>query len=748
MSQNDPAGLAHAKNLIKENLETKDTFLDLGNCGLRDLSELPELWECQHLEGFSLGLIELLGSEENVILSSFPYWGENLIGEEGAKSISTNLTKLKHLYLCGNQIGDNGAILLSKNLLELNSLDLYHNSIGDKGVLAIAENLKYLTYLNLGANEIGDLGAKHISENLKNLLVLSLNDNSIKDDGTINIATNLKKLNTLDLGINGISDKGAISIAKNLNNLFFLDLGANNIGDNGVKHIAAQLKNLTCIKLDHNVIGDESIELIVRNLKKLIIVDFTENNTLKIRYEILNSIEGLRENFGVSYDIDKNIEINLIPNNTTKIILVGNSTAGKTSLAKYLIDEKFDEKHESTHGVKCWVWEPIINGQKYKVNIRDFGGQDYFHATQSIFFDLDSLFILLHTNESVHQDECTEDEQFHSSKFWLGNIEDILLDSKSNDKSKYVVWYIQNKTDHENYYQEWLDQSSIDSSIKVEQQYFISIKSTSLNVSNPPISWRHFLESLKEKIVALSATVITEWWAAIRDEALPQWRKEKLVLTRDEFSFKCKDFLTLHNIPYITSNESFAGVLDYLKNSGEVVWFKEKQGLNNYIFTGADSLTQYLFENILNKKAKRNRGIIKLTKDNRDIELYIKVLQEYGLIFEKNPFIYVAPQFLPDEPHMERFMSLLPLNYTIKITKYMPRYLITRTIIYFAGLDRKAHYWKNGIMFKLYDVNYLILFDTFEQTISIHSEDKINKFKINKQIFELILNKATFYNSR
>lgn len=179
-----------------------------------------------------------------------------------------------------------------------------------------------------------------------------------------------------------------------------------------------------------------------------------------------------------------------------------------------------------------------------------------------------------------------------------------------------------------------------------------------------------------------------------------------------------------------------------------MVWFKEKQGLNNYIFTGADSLTQYLFENILNKKAKRNRGIIKLTKDNRDIELYIKVLQEYGLIFEKNPFIYVAPQFLPDEPHMERFMSLLPLNYTIKITKYMPRYLITRTIIYFAGLDRKAHYWKNGIMFKLYDVNYLILFDTFEQTISIHSEDKINKFKINKQIFELILNKATFYNSR
>lgn len=32
MSKNDPHGLAHAKKLIKENLKTQATFLDLGNC--------------------------------------------------------------------------------------------------------------------------------------------------------------------------------------------------------------------------------------------------------------------------------------------------------------------------------------------------------------------------------------------------------------------------------------------------------------------------------------------------------------------------------------------------------------------------------------------------------------------------------------------------------------------------------------------------------------------------------------------
>ncbi len=48
MSKNDPQGLAHAKQLIAENFKTRATFLDLGNCGLSDISELTELWDCQH----------------------------------------------------------------------------------------------------------------------------------------------------------------------------------------------------------------------------------------------------------------------------------------------------------------------------------------------------------------------------------------------------------------------------------------------------------------------------------------------------------------------------------------------------------------------------------------------------------------------------------------------------------------------------------------------------------------------------
>ncbi|MCL1936911.1 MAG: hypothetical protein FWF52_00765 [Candidatus Azobacteroides sp.] len=42
--------LTQARKLIKECKDTQNPYLDLGNCGITDLEELPELFECTHLE--------------------------------------------------------------------------------------------------------------------------------------------------------------------------------------------------------------------------------------------------------------------------------------------------------------------------------------------------------------------------------------------------------------------------------------------------------------------------------------------------------------------------------------------------------------------------------------------------------------------------------------------------------------------------------------------------------------------------
>ena len=42
--------LNYARNIIKENLLTKNTELDLGNCSLTSLYEIEELFENTHIE--------------------------------------------------------------------------------------------------------------------------------------------------------------------------------------------------------------------------------------------------------------------------------------------------------------------------------------------------------------------------------------------------------------------------------------------------------------------------------------------------------------------------------------------------------------------------------------------------------------------------------------------------------------------------------------------------------------------------
>ncbi|MBT3210367.1 MAG: hypothetical protein HN704_15915 [Bacteroidetes bacterium] len=59
--QND---LSQAKKLIKNCKESQNPHLDLGRCGITDLNELPELFECTHLETLILSNFWDEGNEE------------------------------------------------------------------------------------------------------------------------------------------------------------------------------------------------------------------------------------------------------------------------------------------------------------------------------------------------------------------------------------------------------------------------------------------------------------------------------------------------------------------------------------------------------------------------------------------------------------------------------------------------------------------------------------------------------------
>ena len=101
-----------------------------------------------------------------------------------------------------------------------------------------------------------------------------------------------------------------------------------------------------------------------------------------------------------------------------KILLVGDSSVGKSSILSKYIDDIFEENRISTIGVEYKVKSLIINERKINLRIWDSSGQDKFRSiTQNFFRNADGILFIF---------DLTEKNSFEGVKQWL-------IDSESFD---------------------------------------------------------------------------------------------------------------------------------------------------------------------------------------------------------------------------------------------------------------------------------------------------------------------------
>lgn len=158
-----------ASQLIKKNLEERNPYLDLGNCGLSNLDDIPELFDCVHLE--------------TLVLSDG--WREYENGGWVRKE-SQNKGDANKLNTLSSKI---------KRLKNLNKLVCFPNEITD---YAFLKDLTQLTTLSLSFNQIMDIS---FLKNLTQLTTLELSENQITD---ITVLKDLKEMTNLDLSHNPI----------------------------------------------------------------------------------------------------------------------------------------------------------------------------------------------------------------------------------------------------------------------------------------------------------------------------------------------------------------------------------------------------------------------------------------------------------------------------------------------------------------------------------------------------------------
>ena len=132
------------------------------------------------------------------------------------------------------------------------------------------------------------------------------------------------------------------------------------------------------------------------------------------------------------------------PNIEYKVILIGNSAVGKTSLFKKLTTGEFSEKNISTIGMdkKSMSIEIEVNESnkivKKEVNVSlvDTAGEERFRAiTKNYYKGSDGIFLLY---------DITNKESFKNVESWIESIQDSL---GKDINSKYIIILIGNKVD-------------------------------------------------------------------------------------------------------------------------------------------------------------------------------------------------------------------------------------------------------------------------------------------------------------
>ncbi|EGG19023.1 Rab GTPase [Cavenderia fasciculata] len=119
-----------------------------------------------------------------------------------------------------------------------------------------------------------------------------------------------------------------------------------------------------------------------------------------------------------------------------KILLIGDSDVGKTSIVKRFSDDIFDEDLLCTIGVEYKVKTLKVDDKEVTFNIWDTAGQEKFRALISSYYRGAHGIILTY--------DVTKRETFKNLQYWLNEIETF------STRSNVVKLLVGNKIDKEN----------------------------------------------------------------------------------------------------------------------------------------------------------------------------------------------------------------------------------------------------------------------------------------------------------
>ena len=633
------------------------TALSLYDCKIIDVAPLANLTQ--------LTILDLSGNE---IVDVAPL---------------ANLTQLTELYLSYNQIIDVAPLA---NLTQLTRLDLRSNQIIDVAPLA---NLTQLEGLSLISNQISDVAPL---ANLVQLTELSLISNQIIDVAPL---AKLTQLNGLDLSGNQIIDVAPLA---NLTQLTVLDLDYNQIIDVAPLAKLTQLKRLDLRK---NRIQSLSSSLLQLSLDWLLHrkgggdLWLAGNPIQQPPREVIKSGRKAIEQYY------QRLEQGSRELREAKLILLGEPGAGKSSIVRRLLYNEFDPNSQTTLGTDIHRWKfKDAEGEEYRVNIWDFGGQDIQQSIHHLFLTAGALYLVV---LDARRDE--------SPLQWLQTINAFAAGA--------TVLIAVNQIDlnaHPNLNQQE-DRAAYPNIAAV---FYTSCK------HDQDHGLVQLISELKHRLAQLPSMgdVYPQQWYEIKERLEREQNRGRHYMSM----FSYRELCTEHGME-IAQGESdpAATFLQVLDNIGTVRWF-DKFEYFNYQVLDPSWLTIGLYHILINPEVKQRSGLVSrqqikgiLLYDipeqylkrgykyrERDVDFFVEAIQHYKFAFKvehsDGTTRYRIPKGFPQNPparlNTKDYESDDRCLYIIEFTSFAPAWLLHRLIVSLHRSIPEELYWFYGFVYR------------------------------------------------
>ncbi|UAB73490.1 TIR domain-containing protein [Vibrio sp. SCSIO 43132] len=332
--------------------------------------------------------------------------------------------------------------------------------------------------------------------------------------------------------------------------------------------------------------------------------------------------------------------------NSMKVMLLGNGRIGKTQLARRLRGKGFDSSIPSTHGIQI---DRYTNDNGTQINTWDFGGQDVYLSTHSLFIDRRALYLVLWhpDHENTNLVSCEQlNIRNKPLSYWLA-----YLNSLVGENANIIVCQAQCDFPEQEQSEPIPHPNPF---LRLKRTPISTIAEDGLDIFSPLFS-----RSIQYQLDKNGETWLPQSWMKVEQEIREKYECGEKRLSFSSFEAMCES-------AGVSAPSSFA---QYLHQSG-AVFYSEGHFDNDLILDQEWALEGvYLLlerDNAL-PALKANWG--KFTKETispllwdesnsvAQTGLFIDMMEQCGVCFEVANNQYISPDALPEKSVVERHIS-------------------------------------------------------------------------------------------